>query len=167
MTATALGIEQRRFSRIPLHCPGVFQSSGRKTRCEVVDVSLRGVRLQVPADTVAEEGQLCVAILQLDSGAATLRMRGAVAHRSGEVLAVRCHEMDLDSLAHLRRILELNLARSGWCSRSSQSSPPAPDDTRALRVAPYRRNAQAVAAAPTAKAVLNAPGPAPWAPFTP
>jgi hypothetical protein len=36
-------------------------------------------------------------------------MTGEIAHREGRQVGVRCLEIDLDSISHLRRLVELNV----------------------------------------------------------
>ena len=101
--------ERRDFSRITFHRPSLLDVRGTKTACEVLDVSLRGALVRVPEAFAWAEGEPCTLFIRLDQGANTIRMSGAIAHRDTASLGVHCHEMDLDSVAHLRRLLEVNL----------------------------------------------------------
>ena len=48
--------------------------------------------------------------IRLDAaGEAVIRMEGEIAHRDGTQVGMRCTGIDLDSIAHLRRLVELNL----------------------------------------------------------
>ena len=104
-----LAKERRNFSRITLDRPASLGVGGGNTACELVDISLRGALVRVPANLRAEAGQACTLTIQLDLGAVLVRMRGAVAHRGNRTVGVRCADIDLDSIAHLRRLLEVNL----------------------------------------------------------
>lgn len=101
--------ERRDFSRITFHRPSLLDVRGTKTACELVDVSLRGALVRVPEAFAWAEGEPCTLFIRLDQGASTIRMSGTIAHRDGASVGVHCHEMDLDSVAHLRRLLEVNL----------------------------------------------------------
>jgi PilZ domain len=107
MSATAQRVEHRRFSRIPLRRPATLEVFDRRAGAELLDISLRGARFRVPGCDL-EEGQVCTATVHLGAETA-ITMHGVVAHCHGEVVAVHCQRTDLDSLAHLRRVLELNL----------------------------------------------------------
>jgi PilZ domain len=72
-------------------------------------VSLRGALVRVPDAFAWAEGEPCTLFIRLDHGANTIRMTGAIAHRDTASVGVACHEMDLDSVAHLRRLIEVNL----------------------------------------------------------
>jgi hypothetical protein len=101
--------ERRRFSRITFHRPGELALRGATVVCEVLDVSLKGALVEVPVGTGAEPGQPCALTVRLDAGDARVCMQGEVAHRRGTQVGVRCLEIDLESIAHLRRLVELNL----------------------------------------------------------
>jgi hypothetical protein len=101
--------ERRRFSRIAFHRPAELEVKGKPTGCDLLDVSLKGALVEVPAGFADEVGTGCSLSIHLDAGDATIRMEGEIAHRQGEFVGVRCDEIDLESIAHLRRLVELNL----------------------------------------------------------
>jgi hypothetical protein len=108
--ATKKADERRRFSRIAFHRPARLQAGAVEVTCEVLDVSLKGALVEVPISFGARGGERCTLVIRLDAGDAIIRMEGEIAHREGTLAGVRCTEIDLDSIAHLRRIVELNLA---------------------------------------------------------
>jgi hypothetical protein len=101
--------ERRRFSRIAFHRPAELDVRIARGACEVLDVSLRGALVQVPFGFHAHVGQPCTLVIHLDAGDNEIRMEGEVVHREGTQVGVRCLEIDLDSISHLRRLVELNL----------------------------------------------------------
>jgi hypothetical protein len=102
--------ERRRFSRITFHRPAVLQVGRTRAVAEVLDVSLKGALLEVGVGAGVVVNQACTLEIRLDAGDAAIRMEGTVAHLRGGLVGVRCDTIDLDSVAHLRRIVELNLA---------------------------------------------------------
>lgn len=100
---------RRHFSRV------LFQTSARiwleevPIPAHVIDISLRGalVRLGAPAHPLP--GTPCVLELALGEGEAAIRMTAEVAHGETNNLGLICREIDLDSMTHLRRLVELNL----------------------------------------------------------
>lgn len=100
--------DRRRFSRISFHRPGELESGAERASCEVVDISLKGALVEAPRFD-APPGQPCTLAIQLDAADSTIRMEGEIAHREGALVGVRCTGIDLDSIAHLRRLVELNL----------------------------------------------------------
>jgi hypothetical protein len=101
--------ERRHFSRISFHRPGELDVRVERVTCEVLDVSLKGALVEVPVGFRAAAGRECTLAIRLDAGDATIRMSGEIAHREGNQVGIRCREIDLDSIAHLRRLVELNL----------------------------------------------------------
>ena len=101
--------ERRRFSRITFHRPAELDLRRAQVKGELLDVSLKGALVQVPHGSDAEVGQPCALVIRLDAGDAAIRMAGVVAHRRGTLLGFRCDAIDLESIAHLRRLVELNL----------------------------------------------------------
>ncbi len=107
MTATAE--DRRRFSRIVFHRPAELDIRFAQATCEVIDVSLKGALVEAPVGFDARVGQRCTLAIHLDAGDAVIRMEGEIVHREGTLVGVRCVEIDLDSISHLRRLVELNV----------------------------------------------------------
>ncbi len=101
--------ERRKFSRITFHRPAELDALAERVACELLDVSLKGALLEVPAAFRGAAGQRCVLTVRLDAADAVVRMDGEIVHRQGTQVGVRCTGIDLESIAHLRRIVELNL----------------------------------------------------------
>ncbi len=101
--------ERRRFSRVVFHRPAQVDAGAEHASCEVLDVSLKGALVESPVGFHAGVGQPCTLTIRLDAGAAAIRMAGEIVHREGTQLGIRCKEIDLDSIAHLRRLVELNV----------------------------------------------------------
>lgn len=101
--------ERRRFSRVAFHRPAELELAGARATCEVLDVSLKGALVEAPVGFRAEIGQPCTLTIRLDAGDAVIEMAGEVVHREWTLVGVRCVEIDLESISHLRRLVELNL----------------------------------------------------------
>ena len=100
---------QRRFTRIAFHRPAVLDLRVVRAECEVQDVSLKGALVEVgPAVRVKVE-DTCSLVIRLDAGDALIRMDGEVAHVNGHKVGVKADEMELESVEHLRRLVEVNL----------------------------------------------------------
>lgn len=105
----AVGPERRRFSRIAFHRPVELGVGAERATGELLDVSLKGALVEMPRGFDPRIGQPCSLSIRLDAGDAAIRMEGEIAHRRGMLVGVRCDEIDLESIAHLRRLVELNL----------------------------------------------------------
>ncbi len=102
--------KHRRFTRIPFNVPALLEVRGEKLPCSLVNVSLRGALVELASGAPPLAGSACAVTIDLDpSGEARIRMGGEVAHQSGNQVGVRCGELDLESVQHIRRILEFNI----------------------------------------------------------
>ncbi len=101
--------ERRRFSRVAFHRPADLDVRIAQGTCEVLDVSMKGALVEVPHRFPAHVGQRCTLTIHLDAGDAAIVMEGEVVHREGSQAGVRCVEIDLESISHLRRLVELNV----------------------------------------------------------
>lgn len=105
--------DKRQFARIRFSYGATLSFGGGRTPCEVVDLCLKGALLALPADRPAPAaGGPCALELILDGAAATVRMEGTVVHGEDALVGLACATIDLDSITHLRRLLELNLGGS-------------------------------------------------------
>lgn len=104
-------MKQRRFTRIPFHVPAQIEFRGGKLPCALVNVSLKGALVELgTTGPVPAMGATCAVIIDLEpGGGARIRMDGDVAHQRGRLVGIRCDELDLESVQHLRRILEVNV----------------------------------------------------------
>lgn len=98
--------EQRRFKRIPFDMPGRIVDT---TTVRVIDVSLKGALIAKPPNWKGSKGDTISIELPLDSGEAVIRMDMRVAHIEAERIGLACEYIDLDSITHLRRLVELNI----------------------------------------------------------
>ena len=56
-----------------------------------------------------KKGGACSLYVQLGEMAPSISMSGEIAHFEGGNVGIRCTEIDLDSMTHLRRLIALNL----------------------------------------------------------
>jgi len=99
----------RRFSRIVFHRPAVLELETARAECELLDISLKGALVELGPTVCPMAGDTCTLVILLDQGGEQIRMDGQVAHVHGNLVGVRCLELDLDSIAHLWRLVELNV----------------------------------------------------------
>ena len=102
--------ERRDLSRIALRRPATLQVRGVPVACQLLDISPGGALLSVPDGLEAAAGEEVALRVRLGGEGEAIEMRGAVAHRDASTLGLRCRSVDLEGIAHLRRLLEVNLA---------------------------------------------------------
>jgi hypothetical protein len=106
---TAQDAERRRFQRIAFHRPATLRGRGGTTVCELLDISLNGALLEVPHAFAGKVGELAALEVRLAPRGAAILMEGEIVHRDPGRIGFRCEAIDLESIQHLRRLVELNL----------------------------------------------------------
>jgi hypothetical protein len=104
-----MAAETRRFTRIAFHRPAVLDLRVLRADCELLDISLKGALVEVGPGVRIASGETCSLVVRLDAGDAFIRMDGEVAHVNGQRVGVKADEMELESVEHLRRLVEVNL----------------------------------------------------------
>jgi predicted component of type VI protein secretion system len=100
--------QQRRFSRIPLDHSATLRDDQQHWDTRLLDISLQGALVETPATFVAVPAQRYVLSVHLDGGP-DITMEVAVAHQEDDKLGLDCKDIDVESITHLRRLVELNL----------------------------------------------------------
>jgi len=109
--------QKRHFQRIAMDAPAELSCGDQQWSCQLLDISLKGALLTTPTNW-AGETQLdrCSLEVQLDNNT-TLSMQGAIVHGGNGNLGLRCDHIDIDSISHLKRLVELNLGDEGLLKR--------------------------------------------------
>lgn len=103
------GDNRRKFSRIQFRRAAELVLGTQRFEVEVIDISLNGALLEVPPGFTGRVGQPCSLSMRLEPSESHIRMIGEMAHVEPGKVGVRREEIDLESMAHLRRLVELNL----------------------------------------------------------
>ncbi|MFG6465133.1 PilZ domain-containing protein [Roseateles sp. BYS87W] len=105
-------LERRQFARVAFASGAELITTQDRLHCQVVDISLKGVLLQLPAGVSPQPGMPCLVSLPLGhatEGAAVIAMAGELAHVEQDHAGIICRSIDLESITHLRRLIEVNL----------------------------------------------------------
>ena len=99
--------EHRHFSRIHFDAKTIISNPEQDWETTLLDISLKGALVEKP-DTwdapLGTEYSLDIAL----SDDTIINMQASVAHVENDHIGFHCHHIDLDSITHLRRIVELN-----------------------------------------------------------
>jgi hypothetical protein len=112
--------ERRQFWRASFHAPAQLTLPGGVREAELLDISLKGALLELPTGTAAALDEPCQLRLALGSGDDAIVMDTTVSHidsGSGRRVGLRCDAIDLDSITHLRRLVQLNAGDAGLLER--------------------------------------------------
>lgn len=100
--------EKRHFQRILFDAPVTLDLGAATYSSRLIDLSLRGALIQRPLDWPAQATG--GAQLRIRLGDDTqIQMEAQLAHGEGDRLGFQCRHIDMDSITHLRRLVELNL----------------------------------------------------------
>ena len=104
------GGEQRHFSRVPFDCDVTGIDRNVHWPTQLLDISLNGALVSRPAEWQPNNGDLCELQIRLNDNNIVIDMEEAtVAHVSDDRVGFKCRIIDIDSITHLKRLVELNL----------------------------------------------------------
>ncbi|HHH49016.1 MAG TPA: PilZ domain-containing protein [Gammaproteobacteria bacterium] len=110
--------ERRRFSRIGFDADVQLVDARGSWRSQLIDLSLKGALVAAPQDWSGQPGEQFLMELVLGSDEEMLiRMEVSVSHQEDDHIGFRCEHIDLDSISHLRRLVELNLGNAELLDR--------------------------------------------------
>lgn len=108
---------KRRFSRIQFECDSVLVVDQQRFPTQIADISLKGALVNKPDDWTVNIGASAVLEMRLLGSDILLRMQLEIAHEKDDRLGIRFVSIDLESISHLRRLMELNLGDSELIER--------------------------------------------------
>nr|WP_165857649.1 PilZ domain-containing protein [Marinobacter sp. JSM 1782161] len=109
MSETSMAHNRRRFERILFDAPCDIYVGDNAWSSQVMDISLKGVLVRRPPDWTSRLNDPFEITIHLNDQDTGIVMSVALRHVEDEVLGFQCQYIDLDSAAHLRRLVELNL----------------------------------------------------------
>ena len=108
--------ERRRFSRVMFSggCSLSEEIAGEIeiSKTELVDISLNGALVHRPDEWHDEPGTLVNLNLTLAGSEIILEINGIVCHQEKGLLGIKFLTLSLESISHLKRLIQLNLADS-------------------------------------------------------
>ena len=108
MDTTSPSQERRQFSRIAFEADVHLTQEGKDYRAQLQDISLNGVLISTPPDYHLRTDMPCTLRVILADNA-VITMQASLVHSSSDFLGFHCTSIDMDSITHLRRLIEINL----------------------------------------------------------
>lgn len=100
--------ERRKFSRVPFEAQAVITQDGQSFIASLIDISLNGLLAKTPAQYTLRSDMPCTVTIKL-SQTVIINMQVALVHCSQSALGLHCTSIDMDSITHLRRLIESNV----------------------------------------------------------
>ena len=113
--------ERRQYSRVAFHAPARLVFSIQALDTIVIDLSLKGALIRLPVKTAVAEGESGKLHVRLGETDDRISMDIKVTHVEGRYAGLVCEGIDLDSVTHLRRLVELNLGNPELLDRELSS----------------------------------------------
>lgn len=107
---------RRQFWRAHFHSPVQLAMHGHVSEADLYDISLKGALVKVPEGWAGKSGEHCQLRLALGSDV-VISMSATITHIDGRRVGFHCDSIDLDSVTHLRRLVELNAGDPGLLDR--------------------------------------------------
>lgn len=115
--ANSTGNDKRRFSRIAFDADVVLIQNNKEWHSKLLDISLNGVLINTPAQWDAAIGEHFTLEIIFANGGNLISAQVAVAHSEKDHVGFRITNIDIESVSHLRRLVELNLGDSALLER--------------------------------------------------
>ncbi|MFW0755771.1 PilZ domain-containing protein [Pseudomonas sp. H11T01] len=100
--------DRRRFKRIAFDAKTEISQGQNRWPVQLIDLSLKGLLIQRPEPWQGDETQPFAVDIHL-SDDIDVRMDVKLSHKDYGQLGFVCLDIDLESIEHLRRLIELNL----------------------------------------------------------
>jgi hypothetical protein len=101
--------ERRHFARVGFDAPAELATAHERFDVKVIDLSFKGALVRVPGQARLKPGTLCGLNVALADTGSSITMSTEVAHVEGSNLGLLCKGIDIDSITHLRRLIEFQL----------------------------------------------------------
>lgn len=100
---------RRLFTRINFDANCILRSSENQWSVTLIDICLKGALAECQSDIPLNIGDEIELDIMLDGEDVVIKMPARIHHQQGTRLGVQAMGMDLASISHLRRLVELNL----------------------------------------------------------
>ena len=109
MTDKSNSSERRRFTRVPFEASVSVSNPSGKWMGKLMDISLNGVLISQPQNWISNSDSNYLLEIHPAEGVFQIRMEVTVSHQGDQTIGLQCNHIDIDSVSHLRRLVELNV----------------------------------------------------------
>ena len=108
--------ENRKFDRVLFQTEAILKGEDAEWKCEILDLSLHGA-LVVPIDDFQTDETTFNLNIVLSEDS-IINMDVVIVHQKGNHFGLECTSIGMDSICHLRRLVELNIGDSALLERN-------------------------------------------------
>jgi hypothetical protein len=109
--------QTRRFSRVHFDAQSFMEFAGFRRKAHLLDISLKGALIAAEGHPPVNLGDQCKLSVHLGSSDVVLKFEAEVAHVEEDSIGVKFVKVDLQTMIHLRRLMECNTSDSDGISR--------------------------------------------------
>ncbi|MFB0981353.1 MAG: PilZ domain-containing protein [Alteromonadaceae bacterium] len=100
---------RRQFTRVLFSINAILEIEHNNYPVTLHDISLNGALVTMPNADSPLKGKLGLLHFDLVNGESIVEMHVAVVHQINDEVGLQCNAIDIDSVTHLKRLVELNL----------------------------------------------------------
>ncbi|WP_053981619.1 PilZ domain-containing protein [Marinagarivorans algicola] len=100
--------ERRQYSRVTFEAQAIISQGNKSFITELIDISLNGLLAKTPEHYHLRSDMPCSVKIILSPELA-ISMQAALVHSSHRALGLHCTSIDMDSITHLRKLIESNI----------------------------------------------------------
>lgn len=100
--------ENRRFNRADFHTKGYFTYNEDKINFKIINISLNGILVETEKIEIVPLESTVPLTIKLSSSDIQIKTSALLLHIEKSHLGFRFEEIDVESMIHLRRLVELN-----------------------------------------------------------
>lgn len=109
--------ERRHYERVNFDTTATLSKDDQSFGCQIIDLSIHGVLLRPHGVLRSKVGSIYQLDIPLSDQQHRIKMTLKLMHQHPENLGFICEIIDLDSITHLRKIVELNTGDSAILDR--------------------------------------------------
>ncbi|RYV03288.1 PilZ domain-containing protein [Shewanella sp. OPT22] len=99
--------DRRKFSRVLFNAQAKIVQLPKLWKTQVLDISLNGALIQLPENFEINDSSYTLTLSLMDSNV-EISMQTQVVYSGNNNIGLCCVEIDVDSMGHLKRLVELN-----------------------------------------------------------
>jgi hypothetical protein len=109
--------EKRRFKRTPFDSKVIITGTNSEWQSKLIDISLKGVLIDMPENWQGKEQDAFKLDISLGNDEVIIHMDASVSHVGNQHIGFHCSHIDINSIVHLKRLMELNLGDAKLVNR--------------------------------------------------
>jgi hypothetical protein len=100
---------RRNFSRVKFKSKAFLNYRDSQEEVNLIDISLKGALISPISNLAIQKGEACVFEFHLSESEIIMNINSLVVYKRNSHLGLMFDNIDLDSMIHLRRLVELNI----------------------------------------------------------